>query len=304
MNTDIFSFLAVWFRNLQNNVFKVQVINKDRNTAVVEERLNNVATSLDMVANEISKSSKVKSGEAVEFMGIVGSRLSALMAVVRDSRNIDLDRLERAVKELAVAVKKSEVKGEVSVSNLPTVQNIKGSVSVPEINEVIDRLEKLSAAVKDLKVMEGGEGGKETYTRILGGGRRLKLTDGVHNANLTQVGSSYALDVNVVQEVVKTPVNKYYTNSGAVTDGIVWSPDSSKKWYLTDIFIGVSAAATVTLEDDRVSGDAVVFKHEIAANSGWSHSFKIPLVSGEAGADLIVTTSAGNVYITTSGYEE
>jgi len=98
-------------------------------------------------------------------------------------------------------------------------------------------------------------------------------------------------------------VKKYYTNAGAVTDGIIWSPAAGKRWYVTDIFINVSAAATVTLEDDKAGGDEAVWKAELAANSGWSHHFGTPLFSGEDAADLIVTTSAGNVYITVTGYE-
>lgn len=98
-------------------------------------------------------------------------------------------------------------------------------------------------------------------------------------------------------------VKKYYTNSGAVTDGIVWSPAANTRWYVTDIFINVSAAATVTLEDDLSGGDSPVWKAELAANSGWSHQFQTPLFSGEDAADLLVTTSAGNVYIMVTGYE-
>lgn len=98
-------------------------------------------------------------------------------------------------------------------------------------------------------------------------------------------------------------VKKYYTSAGAATDGIVWSPAAGKRWYLTDIFINVSAAATVTLEDDLAAGDSVVWKAELAANSGWSHSFNTPLFSGEDAADLLITTSAGNVYVMAVGYE-
>lgn len=98
-------------------------------------------------------------------------------------------------------------------------------------------------------------------------------------------------------------VKKYYTNAGAVTDGIVWSSAAGKRWYVTDIFINVSAAATVTLEDDLTAGDAVIWKAELAANSGWSHHFGTPLFSGEDAADLLVTTTAGNIYITVTGYE-
>lgn len=98
-------------------------------------------------------------------------------------------------------------------------------------------------------------------------------------------------------------VKKYYTSAGAVTDGIIWSPAAGKRWYVTDIFINVSAAATVTLEDDLGAGDSAVWKAELAANSGWSHSFTTPLYSGEDAADLLITTSAGNVYVTVTGYE-
>ena len=100
-----------------------------------------------------------------------------------------------------------------------------------------------------------------------------------------------------------THVKKYYTNAGAVTDGIIWSPGAGKRWFVTDIFINVSAAATVTLEDDLAAGDSAIWKAELAANSGWSHSFETPWFSGEDAADLIITTSAGNVYVTVTGYE-
>lgn len=99
-------------------------------------------------------------------------------------------------------------------------------------------------------------------------------------------------------------VKKYYTNAGAVNDGIVWSPAAGKRFYITDIFVQVSADCTVTLEDDLAAGDDPIWKAELAANSGWSHSFRTPLFSGEDAADLIVTTTAGNVYITVTGYEK
>lgn len=98
-------------------------------------------------------------------------------------------------------------------------------------------------------------------------------------------------------------VKKYYTSTGAVTDGIIWSPAAGKRWYVTDIFVQTSAAATVTFEDDKAGGDEVVAKMELAANSGWAQSFNTPWFSGEDAADLMVTTSAGNIYVTVTGYE-
>lgn len=108
----------------------------------------------------------------------------------------------------------------------------------------------------------------------------------------------------VKRDVVNyTPVRKYYTNAGAVTDGVVWSPASGKKWVVTDLVINTSAAATVTLEEDLSAGDSVVMKLDLAANGGVSTNFQTPLQSGEDDADLLVTTSAGNIYITAIGYE-
>lgn len=98
-------------------------------------------------------------------------------------------------------------------------------------------------------------------------------------------------------------VKKYYTNAGAVTDGIIWSPAAGTRWYVTSLFINVSAAATVTLEDDLAGGDSAIWKAELAANSGVHMSFPTPWFSGEDAADLIITTTAGNVYVTAVGYE-
>jgi hypothetical protein len=97
--------------------------------------------------------------------------------------------------------------------------------------------------------------------------------------------------------------NKYYTSTGAATDGIVWSPASGKRWYITDLIVSVSAATTVTFEDDLTAGDNVVLKADLAANGGFCKRFVTPLASGEDAADLLVTTTAGNLYVTATGYE-
>lgn len=98
---------------------------------------------------------------------------------------------------------------------------------------------------------------------------------------------------------------KYYTSAGAVTDGIVWSPAAGKRWHITSLYFQTSAAATITFEDDKSGGDDPVLKGEYAANSGLSITFDplYPMASGEDAADLIVTTSAGNIYVTVVGYE-
>jgi hypothetical protein len=98
-------------------------------------------------------------------------------------------------------------------------------------------------------------------------------------------------------------VRKYYTNAGAVTDGIVWSPSAGKRWYITDIIVNTSAAATITFEDDKTGGDDPVLKLELAANGGFVSNFKTPFASGEDAADLLITTTAGNCYVAITGFE-
>ncbi len=122
-------------------------------------------------------------------------------------------------------------------------------------------------------------------------------------AGTNAIGKLLPPDIDVTTHT--NYARKYYTSAGAVTDGIIWSPAAGKRWHIVSIFLQVSAAATVTLEDDLAAGDSAVWKAELAANSGWSHYFgeKYPLASGEDVADLIITTSAGNVYCTVVGYE-
>src|SRR3989344_392190 len=123
------------------------------------------------------------------------------------------------------------------------------------------------------------------------------------NAGTNAVGKLLPSDVDITTHT--NYAKKYYTSAGAVTDGIIWSPGAGKRWHVTCLYLNVSAAATVTLEDDLGAGDSAVWKGELAANSGVVIPFgeKYPLASGEDAADLLITTSAGNVYVTCVGYE-
>lgn len=131
----------------------------------------------------------------------------------------------------------------------------------------------------------------------------VDIGDVTLTAGTAAIGTLLPPDIDVTANTNYT--KKYYTNAGAVTDGIIWSPAGGKRWHIHTIYINVSAAATVTLEDDKAGGDEAIWKGEIAANSGVVLTFpeKYPWSSGEDAADLIITTSAGNVYVTVSGYE-
>lgn len=131
----------------------------------------------------------------------------------------------------------------------------------------------------------------------------VDIGDVTLTAGTAAVGSILPPDTDVTAHT--NYARKYYTNSGAVTDGIIWSPAAGKRWHVVTMYIQTSAAATITLEDDKAGGDDPVWKGEIAANSGVTLSFTehYPMASGEDAADLIITTSAGNVYVTCVGYE-
>lgn len=132
---------------------------------------------------------------------------------------------------------------------------------------------------------------------------RLQYKDNADPESWRDVSADYPLPVTFNKN--SNQVQKYYTNAGAVTDGIVWSPAAGKRWHITTLYINVSIAATITLEDDLDAGDDVVWKGEIAGNSGvvLHYDPEFPLCSSEDGADLIITTDAGNVYVQAVGYE-
>jgi len=128
-------------------------------------------------------------------------------------------------------------------------------------------------------------------------------TQATLQAGTNAIGKLIPPDYDVTSHTAKTI--KYYTNAGAVTDGIIWSPAAGKRFHVTSLFLNVSAAATVTIEDDLTAGDSALLKMELAANSGVAIPFgeMYPLTSGEDAADLLITTTAGNIYVTAIGYE-
>jgi hypothetical protein len=140
------------------------------------------------------------------------------------------------------------------------------------------------------------------------------IAAGDNNIGNVDLASAIPAGTNAIGKLVPNDIDvtthtnyarKYYTSAGAVTDGIIWSPAAGKRWHVITLYLNVSAAATVTLEDDKAGGDDPVWKGELAANSGVVLRFDkdYPMASGEDAADLIITTSAGNVYCTVVGYE-
>lgn len=155
----------------------------------------------------------------------------------------------------------------------------------------------------DNAVLDAIEADTTTIAGAIAGTEMQVDVVGALPAGTNAIGKLLPADIDVTTH---TNYKKfYYTNAGAVTDGIVWSPAAGKRWHILWMIVNVSADATVTFEDDLAAGDSVVAKAEIAAKSGFPITCpeKYPLASGEDAADLLVTTSAGNVYIFGVGYE-
>lgn len=187
---------------------------------------------------------------------------------------------------------------------------------------VMDALPAGTAAIGKLAANSGVDIGDVDITSIAAGDNNIGNVDiasiaaGDNNIGNVDVVTLPALaaGTNAIGKLLPPDVDvtthtnyakKYYTNGGAVTDGIVWSPASGKRFHIVSMYLQTSAAATITLEDDKAGGDEAIWKGEFAANQGMTINFseKYPLASGEDAADLIVTTSAGNIYITITGYE-
>jgi len=157
------------------------------------------------------------------------------------------------------------------------------------------------AAVNTIAGQVGVQGASGTVTALTQ--RVVLATDVALPAGTAALGKLLPPDIDVTTHT--NYAKKYYTNAGAVTDGIVWSPGAGKRWHVVSLYVQTSADATVTFEDDLAAGDSAVLKGEFKAGSGVTIPFDAmyPLASGEDAADLLVTTSAGNIYITCVGYE-
>lgn len=185
-------------------------------------------------------------------------------------------------------------------------EKIDDAISGTEMQvDVVASLPAGTNAIGKLAANSGVDIGDVDITSIAAGDNNIGNVDiaSAIPAGTNAIGKLLPMDIDVTAHT--NYARKYYTNAGAVTDGIIWSPDAGKRWHVTTIYIQVSAAATVTLEDDKAGGDDPVWKAELAANSGAVLQFPpdYPLASGEDAADLIITTSAGNVYVTCVGYE-
>lgn len=245
------------------------------------------------------------------------------------STDVSTAELERQTAEVAKAVKalSKELKNSKETETENITVDIPKSFTIDNLSDVQaglrsinDNLVKLAGVVREstpaipeqddsavIKAVEGVENAIKGMVFPIPTPATPAFKDS-NGAAVSAVIANGAVPVYSPDTDVTTQTNyvrKYYANTGAVTDGIVWSPAAGKRWHVTSLYIQVSADTTLTLEDDLVAGDDAVLKGEFKGGSGVVIPFDraYPLASGEDAADLLVTTSAGNVYITAVGYE-
>lgn len=174
------------------------------------------------------------------------------------------------------------------------VRDSKTELPNQDNSSVIGAVERVESAIKSM-VFPIPQAGTPAFKNTSGEATSAVISNGAI--------PTYSPDTDITLRA--NYARKYYTNSGAVTDGIVWSPAAGKRWHITSLYIQVSADTVLTLEDDLVAGDDPLLKGEFKGGSGVVIPFdqEHPLASGEDAADLLVTTTAGNVYITAVGYE-
>lgn len=279
--------------------------------AATSAKQDTAQTSLDTIAGDTTaiEAGVGATADAAATAGSTGS-LSAKQRLMTSQ----LDAIKTATETIDNAISGSEMQVDV-VGALPAGTNAIGKLAANsgvDIGDVdVTSIIPGTGATNQGKAEDGAHTTGDTGVFALGVRQDTPNTATTNtDADYSQISTSSTGAVRTAPmsedfaALANGPqVKKYYTNAGAVTDGIVWSPAAGKRWYVTDMIINTSAAATVTFEDDKAGGDEVVMKFEFAANAGIAHNFTTPLFSGEDAADLLVTTSAGNCYITVVGYE-
>lgn len=197
-----------------------------------------------------------------------------------------------------------------AVAKLGTIDTdtsaLAGAVSGTEVQvDVVASLPAGTNAIGKLSANSGVDIGDVDITSIAAGDNNIGNVDlaSAIPAGTNAIGKLLPPDIDVTAHT--NYIRKYYTSAGAATDGIIWSPAAGKRWHVVAIYYNISADATITIEDDKAGGDDPVIKGEFKAGSGMFGPFDpmYPLASGEDEADLTITTTAGNVYVTVVGYE-
>lgn len=258
-------------------------------------------------------------GDVLRSLALLGKGLESVRESLDKEQSIETDGIIKAIESLkqtlSVVPKSTKLADPVKFPKSFKVDNLDELKS--GLISINDNLVKLAGVIRDNKTEIPNNDDSGVISAVSAVENAIKsmvfpiptpgtpaFKDSSGAAVSAVLGSSGAVPVGSLP-IGAIKKNIYYTNSGAVTDGIVWSPAATKRWYVTNLYFQTSADATITFEDDLIAGDDPKIKGEFKAGSGLVNPYGLenPLKSGEDGADLLVTTSAGNIYVTIVGYE-
>jgi hypothetical protein len=200
------------------------------------------------------------------------------------------------------------VTAELSATDNAVLDTIDAVLDQIELNQdsqtaILTTIDADTGSIKTaVEVLDNAISGNEMQVDVV-----ASLPAGTNNIGDVDLASAIPAGTNIIGAVKRdtinyTPIRKYYSYTGAVTDGVIWDPTAGKKFVITDIALTTSAAATVTVEED-IATDVVLMAFDLAANGGVSMNLQTPIYASTADANLVVTTTAGNIKIMVTGYE-
>lgn len=243
----------------------------------------------------------VSTGAGVNGTGVLRVTIATDDEVNNLLGTIDTDtsNISTKIDTIAGAVAGTEMQVDVVSSALPT-----GASTSAKQDTIIGHVDGIEALLGTIDTDTSNVSTKiDTIAGAVSGTEMQVDLVGSVPAGTNAIGKLLPPDIDITGHT--NYIKKYYTNTGAVTDGIIWSPSAGKRWHVVALFFQTSADATITFEDDLTGGDSAVLGGEYKAGGGGFLVFpeKYPLASGEDASDLMVTTSAGNIYVTAVGYE-
>ncbi|MBA7496678.1 hypothetical protein ES702_07287 [subsurface metagenome] len=171
-------------------------------------------------------------------------------------------------------------------------------------NSLIDltKIRKIKAPMREFYITNSASAGN--YLRILAGSKGMFEIDYDLETALdtleTTLETIYARQNETIIDKITPVPNDFQSADQSGSAGVIWNPTAGKKWVLSDIIISSDTALTLEFDD----GTALFLKLYLSANGGAVSNFRVPIVSATADNDLTVQTSgAGNISITTSGWE-
>ena len=126
-------------------------------------------------------------------------------------------------------------------------------------------------------------------------------------AGITSTGDVKAIQVDPSGRPINSPVRQItpivkYATLSAITETILWTPATGKKWVITDIVISSTGTTLVTFRDGSAGTTFMIGR--CTASYPFVSNQLTPIVSAGINRNLTVQSSVITAYVTVTGYEE